>query len=117
MTLMTDVFRKLRTPKDIVRSIPKKSRFRESVEKQHGKCTQTLLKVEGEPMYHISRSLGSQLAYKKSLLVICKISKLFPNTLSADGKYSLLIETIQRNEFRWNYLENKNLFCDFFLHF
>ena len=27
---------------------------------------------------------------KKSLLGICKISKLFPNTLSADGKYSLL---------------------------
>ena len=27
---------------------------------------------------------------KKSLLVICKISRLFPNTLRADGKYSLL---------------------------
>ena len=25
-----------------------------------------------------------------SLLVICKISRLLPNTLSADGKYSLL---------------------------
>ena len=24
------------------------------------------------------------------MLVICKISRLFPNTLSADGKYSLL---------------------------
>ena len=24
------------------------------------------------------------------MLVVCKISKLFPNTLSADGKYSLL---------------------------
>ena len=31
---------------------------------------------------------------KKSLLGICNISKLFPNTLSADGKYSLLTETI-----------------------
>ena len=27
---------------------------------------------------------------KKSLLVICRISKLFPNTLSADGKYFVL---------------------------
>ena len=27
---------------------------------------------------------------KKSLLVICKISKMFPNTLSADCKYSVL---------------------------
>ena len=31
-----------------------------------------------------------QLCYKKPLLVICKILKLFPNTLSAYGKYSLL---------------------------
>ena len=34
--------------------------------------------------------MGSHLSDKKSLLVICKISKLFPNTLSADGKYSVL---------------------------
>ena len=47
-----------------------------------------------------------QLSYKKSLLVICKISRLFPNTLSADG-----------NKFRCNYLENKKPFLDFFLHF
>ena len=52
MTLITDVFRKLRTPKNMVRSIPKKSRFRESVEKQHGKCAQILLKFEGQPIYH-----------------------------------------------------------------
>ena len=31
MTLITDVFRKLRTPKNMVRSMPKKSRFRVSV--------------------------------------------------------------------------------------
>ena len=30
-----------------------------------------------------------KLSYKKSLLVICKISRLFPNTLTGDGKYSL----------------------------
>ena len=34
--------------------------------------------------------MGRELSYKKSLLVIYKISELFPNTLSADGKYSLL---------------------------
>ena len=31
-----------------------------------------------------------ELTCKKSLLVTCKISRLFPNTLSADDKYSLL---------------------------
>ena len=54
MTLIPDVFPKLRTPKNIVRSTPKKSRFRVSVEKQHGKGTQTLFKFEGQPVYHIN---------------------------------------------------------------
>ena len=30
------------------------------------------------------------MSYKNSLLAICKISNLFSNTLSSDGKYSLL---------------------------
>ena len=85
--------------------MPKKSLFRKSVEKQHGKCPQKLFKFEQQHLYHINWSLVSQLSYKKSLLVICKISKVFPNTLSAQGKYSLLIDRIQDNEFRWNYLE------------
>ena len=54
MTLITDVFRKLRTPKNMVRSMPKKSRFRVSVEKQHGKCAQTLFTFEGQPLSHIN---------------------------------------------------------------
>ena len=94
MTNIADVFPKLRSPTNMVRAMPKKSRFRASVEKQHAKCPQTMFKLEGQPLYHISRSLGIQLSYKKSLLAICNISKLFPNTLSADDKYSLLIETI-----------------------
>ena len=37
MTLIADVFPKLGTPKNIVTSMPKKSRFRGCVEKQHDK--------------------------------------------------------------------------------
>ena len=94
MTLITDLFLKLRAPKNMVRSMPKRSRFRVSVEKQHDKGAQTLFEFEEQHLYHINWSLGSHMSSKKSLLVICKISKLFSNTLSADGKYSLLIETI-----------------------
>ena len=90
MTLVTDVLRKLRPPKNMIRSMPEKSRFKVSVENQHGEYPQTLFKFERQPLYHIYWSLGSQLSYKKSLLVICKISNLFPNTLCSDGKYSLL---------------------------
>ena len=67
-----------------------KSRFKGSFKKQHGKCAQTLLKFAWQNLYHIYWSLWRQLTFKKFLLVICKIWRLFPNTLSADGKYSLL---------------------------
>ena len=48
-----------------------------------------MLKFAWQHLYQIYWLLGTQLTYKKSLLVICQISRLFPNTLSADGKYSL----------------------------
>ena len=90
MKLIADVFPILRTPKNMVRSMPKKSPFRGPVKKQHGKCAETLFRFEGQLLYHVYWSLVKKLPCKKSLLVICKISKLFPNTLSVDRKYSLL---------------------------
>ena len=89
MTLISDGFPKIRTKKNLVRSMPKKSPFKGSLGKQHGKSTQILLKFGGQNLYHIYWSLWRQLSYRKSLLVICKISRLFLNTLTADGKYSL----------------------------
>ena len=47
MTLIADVFPKLRTSRNMVRSMPKKSRFRGSNKKQHGQPAQTLFKFEG----------------------------------------------------------------------
>ena len=67
----------------------KKCPFKGSFEKQHGKGAKTLSKCQRQHLYHIYWSLWRQLTCKKSLLVICKISRLFPNTLNADGKYSL----------------------------
>ena len=53
------------------------------------KTRPNMLKFEGKHLYHIYWSLCRQLTCKKSLLVICQISRLFPNTLSGDAKYSL----------------------------
>ena len=89
MTLIADVFPKLHTQKNLVRSMPKKSHFKGSFGKQHGKRAQTLLKFAWQHLYHIYWLLWRQLTFKKSLLVICKISRLFPNTLSGNSKYSL----------------------------
>ena len=47
------------------------------------------MKFEWQHLYYIQWLIWRQLTRKKSLLVTCKISRLFPNTLSADGKYSL----------------------------
>ena len=89
MTLIPQVFPKLRTPKNMFTSISKKSRFKICFGKQHGKRAQTLFKLPWQRLYHIYWSLWMELTCKKFLLVICKISRLFPNTVSGVGKYYL----------------------------
>ena len=44
MTLIAEVFPRVQTPKNMVTSMSKKSRFKGSFGKQHGKRDQTLLK-------------------------------------------------------------------------
>ena len=53
ITLIPDILPKLRTPKNMVRSMHKNARFRRAVEKQHGKCPQIYFKFEGQPLYHV----------------------------------------------------------------
>ena len=53
MTLIADLFPKLRTPKNVVRYMSKKSRFKVPFERQHGKRVQTLLRSEPQHPYHI----------------------------------------------------------------
>ena len=89
MPLIDEVFPKLRSPKNMVTSMSKKSCFKGSFGKQHGKGAQTSLKFAWQHLYYIYWRLWMELSCKKSLLVTCKSSRLFPNTLRADGKYSL----------------------------
>ena len=46
MTLRADLFPKLRTPKNVVRYMSKKSRFKVPFDRQHGKRVQSLLRSE-----------------------------------------------------------------------
>ena len=114
VTLIADVFPKLRTQKKLVRSMPKKSNFKESFDKQHGKCAQTLLKFAWQHLYDIYWSLWRQLTCKKSLLVTWKISRLFPNTLSADGKYSLLNRDNLTQPIQMQLSQKEKTFSNFF---
>ena len=53
MTLRADSFPKLLTPKNVVKYMSKKSRFKGPFDRQHGKRVQTLLQSEREHRYHI----------------------------------------------------------------
>ena len=53
MTLIADLFPKLHTPKNVVRYMSKKSRFKGPFDRQHGKLVQTLLRSDPQHRYHI----------------------------------------------------------------
>ena len=53
MSFIADLFAKLRTPKDVVRYLSKKFRFKGIFDWQHGKRVQTLLRSETQYRYHI----------------------------------------------------------------
>ena len=53
MTLIADLFAKLRTPKNVVKYLSEKFCFKEPFDRQHGKHVQTLLRSEPQHRYHI----------------------------------------------------------------
>ena len=114
MTLIADVFPMLRNPKNVVRSMSQKSRFRGPFVKQHRKPVQTRLKHELQDLYDIYWSLWTQLSFKMSLLEICKILRLFLNTLTADDKYYLLNSDNIMQPIQTRLSEKEKTFCQFF---
>ena len=117
MTVIAQVFPKLRSPKNKVRSMTKKSRFKGSFKKQHGKWAKRLFKFAWQNVYHIYWSLWRQLPFKKFLLVICKISRLFAITLSFDGKYALLNRDNLTQPIQMQLSQKQKTFSEFFCAF
>ena len=68
----------------------KKSSLRGPIDEPFGKRAQARFKSASLHLYHIYRSLSSQLSWKKSLLLTCQILGLLVNTLAADEKYPVL---------------------------
>ena len=95
----------------------KKSLFRRPLEKQHGKCSQALLKTASQHFYQIHLSLPSQLSWKKSLLFICQILVLLVNTLAANEKYSVLNRDNLTTQIKMQLSQKNKLFLRLFLHF
>ena len=53
MTLVVDVFPEIPAPKNIVRKMPKKLRFRGPLDRQQGNWIETLLQSEWQNLYNI----------------------------------------------------------------
>ena len=53
MTLIAYVFPKLTTTKNVVRQMSKSSRFREPLDKRHGKRTEAMIQYQSERLYHL----------------------------------------------------------------
>ena len=67
----------------------KKYHFRGYFGERHGVRQQALLKSGWQDLYDSHWSLLKQLGWKKSLLMICKVLKLFVKALTAGDKYCL----------------------------
>ena len=89
VTFIADIFPKLQTPKNVVKIISKKSPFRGSFHKQHSKTTKHCWTLNGATFtIYIDHCENNWVG--KYLIVISKFLRLFLNTLTADGRYSLL---------------------------
>ena len=117
MSLIAEVFPKLQTAKNMVTSVSKKSRFNGSFGNKHGKRAKTLVKFSWHYLYQIYWSLWRELTCKKSVLVTCKISRLFHNTLSADSKCSLLNRDNLTKPIQLQLYRKQKTFSDFFAAF
>ena len=90
MTIIGYIIPKLQTAKDVVRLVLQKCRFRRPFDNQHIKLSQKVSKPSQQHLWHIYWWIWMKFSWGMFLLVICKILGLFLNTLTTDGKYSLL---------------------------
>ena len=89
----------------------KKPRCRTSLNSQHTKGSQTLLKSIRQHIDHICQSLWGKWSWKMYLLAI---SSVLGSPITA---IQFLIVRTYANQLKCNYLRNKNPFLNFLLHF
>ena len=109
MTVIADVFRKLKTPETWLNKC-----LKSPVSEDHGKGDQTMLKSEWHQLYIIFLSLCRQVSWKKSLLVKCKVLRKFVNILTADYKCFLLNTDNLREPIQMQSSQKQKIFSQFF---
>ena len=102
---------------NLIRKMSKKSRFRETFDKQHGKRAQGQLRAEEEHVYQLHWSLPSQLSWKTSHLLTCQIFWLPVNTFAANEKYPVLNRDNLAIPIQMQLSQKQKLFLKFLLSF
>ena len=85
--------------------------------KADGKLTQTLFKSERRNIYHIYLSLSGPMSLERSMLVICKILRLFVNTFTAYDKYFALNREYLRHFIHMQLSQKEKTLSNFFFEF
>ena len=85
--VISNVFPKLQTVKDLVRSLSKKHRSRRSFNSQHVKGFQTLEKSAWKHFYHTFSLFWGEMISKISPILKFKIIVVFVNALTTDYEY------------------------------
>ena len=87
MFVIANVFAKLQTAKNLVRTLSKKRWFRTRFDSQHMKVSEILGKSLRECFCHVFSSSSGIFIWKMSPLVLGEILGVFVNTLTANDKY------------------------------
>ena len=89
MIVISNVFPKLQTMENLVRTLSKRRHFRARFDSQHRKALQTLPKSWWKDFFHVFSSFSQDLICKMSPLVLGEILAVFVSTLTEHGKYSV----------------------------
>ena len=95
----------------------KKSHFRESFKKQHGKLAQLLLKCASQHLSHIHWSVSRQLSWKKFLLLTFQFLGLLVIILAADDKCPVLNRDNSTKPSQMQLSQKKTTFSEVFATF
>ena len=114
MTLLANVFPKLRTSQNVVRLISKSYHLRVPSDKQHVQPSQKHCKSEPWHVYPNYWSLWRQLSLKKSFLVICKILGLVFNSFTAYEKSSVLNREYLMHPIHMQLSQKEKILSEFF---
>ena len=109
------VFPKMQAARDVVKQMSKKHRFRTLFDSRHVKVFQRLVKSAWKLLSDFFITMSKTDLRKFSVLICDFLRHLLINWLAVTSILFALVRTCC-NQFKRNYLENKKLFLNFFLH-